>query len=178
MKLGCGRFNTYLVWALLLVGAAGCTSTGGHHKHKEASTLRLYLEADPDAGGSTATVPVIRANPVAVTIQTNPFLDETDLADAEVVDVMGGFAIQVTFDFHGRLILQNTTGANHGRRIVVFSVFGSVTGGRWLAAPMITKAISNGVLTFTPDATREEAQRVVDGLNNLAEKLGNRPKAK
>jgi hypothetical protein len=42
---------------------------------------------------------------------------------------------------------------------------------RWLAAPQITKHLSAGVFTFTPDATREEAERIVTGLNNVAEKV-------
>ena len=38
----------------------------------------------------------------------------------------------------------------------------------WLAAPMTNKRISDGVLVFTPDASREEADRIVLGLNNVA----------
>jgi murein DD-endopeptidase MepM/ murein hydrolase activator NlpD len=40
--------------------------------------------------------------------------------------------------------------------------------GRWLAAPIITRRISNGVLVFTPDCSREEADQLVLGLNNVA----------
>ena len=36
---------------------------------------------------------------------------------------------------------------------------------------MITKVISNGRFVFAPDATREEAERIVRGLNNMAKKL-------
>ena len=42
--------------------------------------------------------------------------------------------------------------------------------GRWLAAPRINKRIADGVLVFTPDATREEAEQIALGLNNLAQK--------
>ena len=35
---------------------------------------------------------------------------------------------------------------------------------RWLAAPVFTKRITDGVLVFTPDCTREEADRIVKGL--------------
>ena len=34
------------------------------------------------------------------------------------------------------------------------------------------RTITNGVLIFTPDATREEAERIVLGINNAAEELG------
>ena len=50
------------------------------------------------------------------------------------------------------------------------------TEARWLAAPRISQRIKDGVLVFTPDATREEAERIVRGLNNVAIKLGNKPK--
>jgi hypothetical protein len=33
---------------------------------------------------------------------------------------------------------------------------------------MTNKRISDGVLVFTPDASREEADRIVLGLNNVA----------
>jgi hypothetical protein len=42
---------------------------------------------------------------------------------------------------------------------------------RWLAAPVIPRRISNGVLTFTPDASREEADLIAIGLNNVAKKV-------
>ena len=47
---------------------------------------------------------------------------------------------------------------------------------RWLAAPMITRPIENGVIAFTPDCTREEADIFVLGLNNVAIKLENQAK--
>jgi hypothetical protein len=40
---------------------------------------------------------------------------------------------------------------------------------RWLAAPRITGRIADGRLEFTPDATRDEAERIVHGLNRVAE---------
>ena len=43
---------------------------------------------------------------------------------------------------------------------------------------MIAQRIPDGYFTFTPDATRAEAQRIVRGLNNVAAKLGNAPKSK
>ena len=43
--------------------------------------------------------------------------------------------------------------------------------------PRIATRITDGVLAFTPDATRAEAERIVRGLNNAAIKSGNQPKA-
>ncbi len=37
--------------------------------------------------------------------------------------------------------------------------------------PRINRRISNGELVFTPDATREEAERIVKGVNNVSKKI-------
>jgi len=42
--------------------------------------------------------------------------------------------------------------------------------GRWLGAPRINQHISDGALIFTPDATREEAEQIALGLNNVVRK--------
>ena len=43
--------------------------------------------------------------------------------------------------------------------------------GRWLAAPLVQTHITDGLLVFTPDATREEADQIAAGLNTVAKKL-------
>jgi hypothetical protein len=40
-----------------------------------------------------------------------------------------------------------------------------------LAAPQINNHITDGRFVFTPDSTREEAERVALGLNHVAKKL-------
>jgi preprotein translocase subunit SecD len=174
MKLSRMSFNNYLLCCLLVCLAVGCVSSEERTKRKEASTLRLFLEADQDAGSRGSPVPIYRAAPMPVNVERAPFLDEGHLTGAAVVDVVGGFAIQVSFDFHGTLMLENVSTANRGKRIAVYSQF---TEGRWLAAPKITQRIADGVLTFTPDATREEADRIVRGLNNVAVSLKNKSKS-
>lgn len=166
------RFNNYLPALVAALLAAGCASSGDK-KGKEASTLGLFLEANSDDSKRTAAVPVVRASPVMVTVDPTPFLTEGNLTEAALVDTVGGPAIQVKFDAHGTLVLDSVTSANKGARIVVYSLF---TEGRWLAAPKIATPIKDGVLVFTPDATREEAERIVRGLNNMAAAMGNKPK--
>jgi hypothetical protein len=166
------QFNSFLPALVAALLAWGCASSGDK-KGKEASTLALFLETNPDDGGRTATVPVVRASPVMVAVDRSPFLNERNLIEAALVDVPYGFAIQVRLDAHGALVLDSVTSANKGSRIVVYSLF---TEGRWLAAPKITAPIKDGVFVFTPDATREEAERIVRGLNNMATALGNKPK--
>jgi hypothetical protein len=42
---------------------------------------------------------------------------------------------------------------------------------RWIAAPLLSGRISTGLFAFTPDTTREEADRIARGLNNVAEQV-------
>ena len=169
MRTPVSRFNTYLFAAVVaLIATSGCKSLGGK---KEASTLRLHMEVNPGSEGS-APVPIYRENPVYVNVEKEAFLNEGSIAKASVVEVMGGFSIFVQFDRRGTWLLEQYTTANRGRRIGIMSQFGQV---RWLAAPKISKPITDGTLVFTPDATREEAERIVRGLNNVAKKMQSQP---
>jgi hypothetical protein len=158
------RFNSYLLLGLLLLGAVGCKSM----KKKEATTLRLHQEVSADSSGRSSPVPVYRENPIYVNVEKEPFLTEGFVKKASVIDALGSFQIMVQYDQQGTWLLEQYTTAHRGRRIAIFSQFGSV---RWLAAPLTTKRIADGVLVFTPDATREEAERIVLGLNNVAKEV-------
>lgn len=168
MKRGTWRFN--LIMALLLLPLLGCQSTSPDgEKAKDASYLRLHLETFPDGTHRTQVVPVYRASPVEICIFTQPFLSEVDIDRAWVVDEPGSFAIRIQFEEkHGARVLDMTTTAYKGQRVAIYADFGQA---RWLAAPVITRRVSDGMLTFTPDATREEADRIVSGLNRVADKL-------
>ena len=161
------RFNIYLLLALALVLAPGCQTT---EEEKELATLRLHLEAVTRSTDRNSSVPIYRAKPVIVTVDKQPFLTEANVAEARVVEVMGGFDLQITFDRQGSWILESVSGANPGRRTAIFSTFGDKTKkqGRWLAAPVLAGRLANGVLTFTPDASREESEQIALGLNNAA----------
>jgi hypothetical protein len=166
--------NIYLGTIVLVLLVAGCKTAEEKEREKEASSLRLYLETEYDTtGDKTAVVPVFRKSPILVRISKEPILDEGHLEAAEVVEVVGGFAIRVKYDFRGTLVLESASSTYRGQRIAIYCMF---TEGRWLAAPKMGTRIRDGVLIFTPDATREEAERIVRGLNNVAVKLGNQPK--
>jgi hypothetical protein len=173
--------NTYLLgMAAWLLGVAGCatSSTTDFESHedqpdKQLTSLRLHLEATPDPPVRTFDVPVWRARPMLVTIESAPFLSEAEVIGADLVDEPGGFSIRVEFDRHGRWILERTTSGNLRRRIAVYSQFGPE---RWLAAPVIDHAMDDGKFSFTPDATRDEALRIVRGLKNIAKKFEHDPR--
>jgi preprotein translocase subunit SecD len=158
------RFNAYLVVALLSMCCAGCRSM----KKKEASTFRAHLEVTQDGTDKNAPVPVYRQNPMYVNVENRAFLTEAHISKASVVDALGSFQIMIQLDRRGTWLLEQYTTAHRGRRIAIFSQFDEV---RWLAAPVMNKRITDGLLVFTPDATREESERIVMGLNNVAKEL-------
>jgi preprotein translocase subunit SecD len=167
MMIKFARFNIYLLASLALLLACGCQTAEGKKK-KEATHIELHLETNQDATDRNEGVPIYRDKGAQfyVNVEKEPFLDEGNIEDAKVVDEVGGFAIQLKFTWRGTQLLDGISSGNRGKRIAVYSRFGKDP--RWLGAPIITKRLSNGTFTFTPDATREEADRIVRGLNNLA----------
>lgn len=160
------RFNSYLALALVLALAAGCKSTKPR-KLKEAS-LRLHLEVNPDGSDRNEPIPVGRQQPFQVNVEKRAFLTEFNIERATVMDTMGGYSISVQFDKEGSWLLEQYTTANKGKRMAIAAEFGEM---RWLAAPVMSQRIANGLLIFTPDASREEAEKLVGGLNRFAEKV-------
>ena len=136
-------------------------------KEKEQTIVELFQEVSLDGVSSTESVPIYRKSPVYVNVDKEPFLDAADVARAKLVNTLAGFAIQLNFNWRGTQVLYRFTTANRGKRVAVRCKFVGET--RWLASPVISRRISDGILTFTPDATREEAERIVKGLNVVAE---------
>ncbi len=169
------RFNLYLIFALTLGIACGCKSADGQQK-KVLGTLRLHQETNPDPMGRTETAEVYRSSPIKFTVDKAPFLSEANVKEAKVIDVMGGFALQIQFDRQGSWLLEQYTSANRNKHILISSQFfgpaeEKLNKGRWLAAPQTQTHITDGRFVFTPDATREEAERIALGLNHVAQKL-------
>jgi preprotein translocase subunit SecD len=170
MITGRSRFNIYLLFLFAAFLACGCGSTK-KDKNEPLSTLRIHIEVTGAPTDFSINVPIYRAKPVMITVDKEPFLTELNVASAKVLDVMGGFAVQIEFDHSGNLLLEEYTAANPGRHIAIFSLFGKKKEeSRWLGAPIIARRISNGVLIFTPDASREESERIATGLNNYHKK--------
>jgi preprotein translocase subunit SecD len=176
MRIRSPGFNLYLLGTLLLCGLApGCKTSEGKDK-KILASFRLHLEAKADPMGRTETAQVYHQNPVEFTIDKAPFLSEAQVKEAKVIDVTGGFALQVQLDLQGSWLLEQYTAANRTKHILVFSQFDEpgeekINQGRWLAAPQINNHITDGLFTFTPDVTREEAERIALGLNHVAKRL-------
>jgi len=174
MKSHSNRFNIYLLAALAVVSVCGCKSAGKHKK--QLSAFHMHMEVNADASNRSQAVPIYRAQPFLLTIDKAPFLTEGNVAEAKVIDVVGGFDISIKFDRQGTWLLNSFSTANRGRHFAIFVQWTAKPGdkigpGRWLAAPQITKPLTEGMLVFTPDASREECDQIVLGLNNVAKKL-------
>ncbi len=174
MVISWNRFNIYLLLGLLVL-AGGC-QTEKHKEAKQHSTLHLHGEMNPDPMGHTKQVTVNRQHPVTFTVNGRPFLTEANIKEAKVVDSPGGFALRIQFDRQGTWLLNGLSNSERGQHILIFSQWvdppeKKLNLGRWLAAPRIVDQIKDGALTFTPDATRYEAEQIARGLNNVAKKL-------
>ena len=168
MKALARRFNIYLALVVLLGLACGCQTI----KKTQTGALRIHIETNPDPAGGSLTVSVLRSNPVLITIKREPILTEANIVSAKVIDATGGFAIEIKFDENGAWLLEQYSAANPGRHFVIFGQWGDkLANGRWLSAPLITRRISGGRLVFTPDCSREEADRLVLGLNNATKTI-------
>jgi preprotein translocase subunit SecD len=164
------RFNFYLLALVAAAFGAGCAS-GGFHK-KQISTLELYLECLPDGTDRSKPVPIFREHPVMVNVESDPFLTAANLSEAQVVTSGDTFQLRLQFNQRGTWLLEQYSARYPQKRFAIFSQWGEkLKEGRWLAAPKIPHRISDGVLVFTPDATREEAEQIALGLNNLEHEL-------
>ncbi len=173
MITGRGRFNIYLLLvAVAAVSFSGCSTDKKDKKDKkEKATLRVHVEASADDPMGTSVAKIYRASPVEMQVEKEAFLTEVDVASARVVEVLGGFDIQIQMNREGTWMLQNYSASNTGKHYAIFSQFGEKgKQARWLGAPIFTRLISDGLIQFTPDASREEAEEITKGLNNFAKK--------
>lgn len=167
MKWRPNRFNLYLCLPLLF-GLISCKSAEQRKKDEEASTFMVYLETQRYDDGRNQKVEIYRANPVTLYADRTAFINTGNVVKASLEEDWGGYHIRVELDRRGALLLEGITASNVGKRMLIHCQWTEV---RWLAAPKITSRIGDGIITFVPDATREESERIVRGLNNVAEKI-------
>jgi hypothetical protein len=156
-------FNLYFLAALLL-WTSGCASSQKRADKKQLTAMRLHLEGR--RSGLSSYQATFRTG-LTLDADPSPKLSDYDLSSVTLVDSPTGFAIQLQFNDHGRLVLDNITSAYRGKRLLIFAQWDQ---GRWIAAPQMNQRISSGVLVFTPDTSREEAERIILGLNNAIKK--------
>jgi preprotein translocase subunit SecD len=136
----------------------------------------MHMETNPDPMGGAAVAPVFREKPVRITVEKEPFISEKHVAAAEVITNQFGYSIRIQFEAFGKRLLQQYSTAHRGRRCAIFCAFGEKeTKARWLAAPVMLRTLSDGCITFTPDASLEECQELARCLNAVAKKADNAP---
>ncbi len=127
------RFNLYLLLAALAL-VSGCAT--GKNDDKQPAALRIHIESDAGMASNSKTISVLRSEPVAVTIVTEPILTEANIVAAKLMETPGGFAVEVKFDESGGWTLEQFSAANPGKHFVIFGQWGDkLANGRWLAAP-------------------------------------------
>ncbi len=168
MKVCAFRFNIYLMLVATLALVCSCQT----NKPKEnLSALRIHIETLPNNLGTSQAISLLRSDPIQVTVQTDPALTEANIIAARILETPGGFAVEIKFDETGSWILEQYSASNVGRHFAIFGQWGEkLINGRWLAAPIISHRIGDGLLAFTPDASRDEAEQLVLGLNHVAKK--------
>jgi hypothetical protein len=178
MKAYTSRFNLFFALAILLAMLCGCSSMMGWFKRNQpTAALRIHLELSPDnvvSGPANAaeTVSLLRADPVQVTIDKDPILTEANLVAVRLIDTPEAPAVEMRFDENGTWILEQASASNPGRHFVIFGQWGKkLKDARWLAAPLITQRINDGIFSFTPDMSRSEAGQFVLGLSNVAKQF-------
>jgi len=173
MKVYTSRFNLFFALAILLVSLCGCTL----FKHDPpTAALRIHMELSPDSASgpvnTAQTVTLLRADPVQVTIDKDPILTEANLVAVRLISTPEAPAVEIRFDENGTWILEQYSASNPGRHFVVFGQWGKkLKEARWLAAPLITQRINDGILSFTPDMTRDEANQFILGLSNVVKQF-------
>lgn len=163
------RFNLYFWLAAAGLAVSGCASW--HHDKEPVAILRVHVESESSVAGTTKNIAVVRSAPVAINVTTDPILTEADVISARLLDVSGGFALEIRFDQTSSWRLEQSSASSPGKHLAIFAQWSEKPeDGRWLAAPIIVRRMGDGMLVFTPDASHEEAEKLVKGLNAVAKK--------
>lgn len=137
-------------------------------KPKLIKSLRVYLETKHDIEERSLAAVVGRSSPMKFMVEKLPILNEVHVEAARLIDQPGGFEVQVKFNSLGSRILESYTAAAAGKHLLIMTEIANE--GRWIGAPLIRRRLGDGKLTFTPDASREDMDLLVRGLNELVEK--------
>lgn len=171
MRIASWGFNLVLAVVAfhLAVGPAPAAEEKKKEKKpKQVKTLRIYVEARRDLPERTLTATLGQPAKVQFQVEKLPILNEDQLVGSSLLDVPGGYEIQLKFNSLGARVLESYTAAAVGRHLALLTEIDG--NARWIAAPLIRQRLGDGILRFAPDTTREEAERIAQGLAKLIEK--------
>lgn len=137
-------------------------------KPKPLDRLRVHVEAKRELPERSLPAVVGRTSPMAYNVEKVPILNESHVEHAVLVDQPGGFQVRIQFNSMGSKLLESYTAATAGRHLCVITDIDGEA--RWLAAPLVRQRIADGTISFSPDASREEMERLVFGLNEMVRK--------
>jgi hypothetical protein len=179
MRSRATHFNWYLLCLVMLALTlgTGCTSIEDRRKNRAFYTELWFHRVPPQNTPETNRVMIIELAGMRMPVERRPWLTEENLVDASVIDSPGGgYGLELRFDDHGRLLLESFSSANRGQHVAIFVRYGVRKDQkevpleeRWLAAPLISRPIVEGIVTFTPNVPKPELYRIVDGLQKAAE---------
>jgi len=198
MKERRGAINLFLGIAALTLAWQGVAATPEEKQRgkelerqrkieaKQMAQIRIHREVVEFSGRASELgtlgvdkATIGRTDPVELTVQREAVLDERDVKRATLVDQRDqAFGIGVEFVERGSMVLHMNSVAAKGQRLVIAARWSDGTNvlNRWIAAPLMRRALDQGYILFTPDMSREESVVFVRGLNNVAIKLKNQAK--
>ncbi len=120
---------------------------------KPKVTFSLHLQISPVVPAEKAmTVNLIRP-PIPITVSRTAELTERNIVGAEPYPALPG-AVLITFDDHGRRVLNVITTANRGLRMVI------LVNGRPIFAPAIDATLPNGKILIPEGFTASELEYI------------------
>ena len=170
MKFHSVRFNSYfcVIFAVLLTACESTNPSGSTKATSDVASLRIHLETHRDPMGLSRQISVGREQPQTFFV-TPPMLSERNLTAARLWEgAEEEFAIHLQFDLDGIRTLEMLSMSYRGKRLAIGGQFPE---SRWIGTARMDRRIANGSLLFRPDATREEAVKIVSRLNNTVKKL-------
>lgn len=131
--------------------AAGCK--------EEKATLRIFLQASDRLPEAHRKVVVLRNPPMNIIINPVSEVSEHDLLSAKAVKTPTQKLLVLQFDPHGQRAIETFTAEHRGELYVM--TINAIP----IAAPLIREVVHDGILTVVVDATDEELDKMVKGLD-------------
>lgn len=139
----------------LLLGLASTVCFAGASRPK--TMLRVHVQTTVQGAPGTQSLPVTIINPTRqIMVRALPEVTERDIDRVESTEADSGLALRITFNEHGRTVLNTVTLENQGKIMVVF------LNGRAIYAPVIDKVIADGVLIIPRGVAPEEVPLLQD----------------
>lgn len=139
------------------------TKKAKEKKKKTLKFIRVHVETRRDLPERTVTAKLNSDPTFQIPVDKLPLLTESHLKRAAIIEEPGGFLIQLHFDSMGTKLLEGQTAATNGRHFAIICDLD--TESRWIAIPLIRRRLADGILSFSPDAPREDMDRLVRDLN-------------